>query len=71
MFTPLYIFSGLLFLFCLAAGLRYLWKENPYKKCLDQLNYQNALKLAKHAKTAKDNRPHGFVQQSEVLPFQT
>ena len=51
MFTALYIFSGLLFFFCLAAGLRYLWKENPYKKCLDQLNYLKALNLAKHAKT--------------------
>ena len=48
MFTALYIFSGFLFFFCLAAGLRYLWKENPYKKCLDQLNYLNALKLAKN-----------------------
>ena len=56
MFTPLYIFSGLLFLFCLAAGLRYLWKENPYKKCLDQLNYLKALNLAKHAKTDYSNK---------------
>ena len=71
MFTPLYIFSGLLFFFCLAAGLRYLWKENPYKKCLDQLNYLNALKLAKHVRIAKDNRSPDFVHQSEVLPFQT
>ena len=56
MFSALYIFSGLSFFFCLALGLRYLWKENPYKKCLDKLDYLKALNLAKHAKTDYSNR---------------
>ena len=69
MLILLYIFLGFLLFDCLVACCPYFRKENPLKQYEEQLDYLLKEKSTQCGKTAKINRPHGFVQQSEVLPF--
>ena len=64
MLILLYIFLGFLLFDCLVAYRLYVLKKNRSKQYEEQLDSLKTVKLTQYGKTAKSNRPHGFVQQS-------